>query len=207
MKEIDNQIRENIWKDSLRGLTVQELADKYGVTNIQVATAIYDNENRDEKAIAERYLKCKKMRDINAKTKKAVDDAINAGQDLDTISEIYDIRYDSLEDYYIENYLKAIKYANKLDAYKHRYFAGESISSLKKDTEFFDSEFASILDKQAIFEDFRSGMTLPELVEMYGRDSIDDVGFTESNVKVDIGKRYGEAEILKIIVSKIAKGE
>ena len=205
-EKISSEMKDAIYKDWLDGYEMTELKAKYNLTAAKINNYIMQREMEKieevELGIPSKRQKIEELSEAKLKRLNAELDENNA---IISIAEKYGIDDGELVDYYFKNWYKNTELVEHRDRYRKEYFSGRAIKELKDDYEVFKREFAEILDREAIMEDLRAGMTLAELEETWGTKDIDDLTFS-NNVNVDIGKRYSRKELLNIIAAELVKG-
>ena len=205
-EKISSEMKDAIYRDWLDGFEMPELKEKYNLTAAKINNYIMQRETEKveevELGIPSKRQKIEELSEAKLKKLNAELDESNA---IIAIAEKYGVDDGELVDYYFKNWYKNTELVQHRDRYRKEYFAGRSIKELKDDYEVFKREFAEVLDREAIMEDLRSGMTLAELEETWGAKDLDDLTFS-NNGKVDIGKRYSKKELLNIIAAELVKG-
>ena len=205
-EKISSEMKDEIYRDWLAGYEMPELKAKYNLTAAKINNYIMQRETEMveevELGIPSKRLKIEELSEAKLKKLNAELDESNA---IIAIAERYGVDDGELVDYYFKNWYKNTELVQHRDRYRKEYFQGRSIKELKDDYEVFKREFAEVLDREAIMEDLRSGMTLAELEEVWGTKDLDDLTFS-NNAKVDIGKRYSRKELLNIIAAELVKG-
>ena len=204
--KISSEMKDAIYRDWLNGYEMTELKEKYGMTAAKINNYIMQRETEKveevELGIPSKRQKIEELSEAKLKRLNMELDESNA---IIAIAEKFGVDDGELVDYYFKNWYKNTELVQHRDRYRKEYFQGRSIKELKDDYEVFKREFAEILDREAIMEDLRAGMTLVELEETWGAKDLDDLTFS-NNVNVDIGKRYSKKELLNIIAAELTKG-
>lgn len=204
--KISSEMKDAIYKDWLDGYDLTELKEKYGMSAAKINNYILQHESEDPEEITyDIQAKTVKIEELSEAKREKLEAALEESDEILTISEKFGVDYRELIDYYMQNFYKANELVQHRDRYRKEYFSGRTIRELKDDYEVFKKEFAEILDREAIMEDLRSGMTLDELEEVWGNKDLDNLTFENSGI-VDIGKRYSRKELINIIVSELVKG-
>ena len=205
-EKISSEMKDAIYKDWLDGYEMTELKAKYNLTAAKINNYIMQREmEKIEEVELGIQSKRQKIEELSEAKLKRLNEELNESNAIIAIAERFGIDDGELVDYYFKNWYKNTELVQHRDRYRKEYFKGRSIKELKDDYEVFKREFAEVLDREAIMEDLRSGMTLVELEEVWGTKDLDDLTFS-NNAKVDIGKRYSRKELLNIIAAELVKG-
>ena len=204
--KISSEMKDEIYKDWLAGYEMPELKQKYNLTAAKINNYIMQ---REKETVEEEELgipaKRMKLADLSESKLKKLNATLDECNSIIAIAEKFGVDDGELVDYYFENWYKDTEFVQNRERYRREYFGGKSIKAMKEDYELFRKEYAEILDREAIMQDLRSGMTLDELEATWGNKDLDDLTFGNNGL-VDVGKRYSRRELLNIICSELVKG-
>lgn len=211
LKDEVREMREEIYADYLEGYDTSELKDKYNLSRAKINNHILQKEKElafiAAKEEMEQVVITTPIGDLKAKQKKELDNILDNMQGNRVVwgelAEQYKLDKGELMDYYLTNFYKANNFMQKKEQLKKEYFSGKTVSEFHQEDESFSMELFEIFDIQAIWEDFRSGMTLEQLCEIWSHKDQSDLTF--DNEDMVLGKRYTRTQILNIIINNIIR--
>ena len=197
--------KKDIWGGFKNGMTYFDLLTLYpGVTANQLVDCLYEKET--EEPFKNRKVKDimgKKIDTLPASVKKEIWERLNRNSpDIEDIANKYGVRFTDLEELYTSDIWKKKEFYKYRDKVKKLYFSGKTVKEIQEIYGFFDATAAAILDREAIIEDFKAGMTVAELLETWGNKDLNDLTF---NGEMETGTRYSRKQILAIIFDYIEK--